>query len=57
MFRQEFYNIGEIRSLLPRRTNVTATANVTTCEIVMKNLEMAHTYITSKAHCIPCGSS
>ena len=42
-FRQEFSNIGEIRSLLPRRTNImalTATANVTTQQKIIKSLEM-----------------
>jgi superfamily II DNA helicase RecQ len=42
-FRQEFSNIGEVRSLLPRWTNVmalTATANVMTQQNIIKSLEM-----------------
>ena len=47
-FRLDFAHIGEIRSLLPPRTNVTATANLATRKIVIQSLEMRVCYIKSQ---------
>ena len=55
-FRQEFSNIGEIRSLLPRWTNfmaLTATANVTTQHNIIKSLEMKEVLRICKMPNIP----
>ena len=50
-FRGDFARISEIRSLLPKHTNVmalTATANVGTRKVVIKSLEMRDYYILSR---------
>ena len=50
-FRTDFASIGEIHSLLPKNTNVmalTATANVSTHEVVLSSLEMRACHILSK---------
>ena len=47
-FRTDFSRIAEMRSLIPRKCNLmalTATANLATRKIVMKNLEMNHCYV------------
>ena len=50
-FRTDFAAIGEIRSLLPKNTNVmalTATANVNTRKAVIRSLEMQSCYVLAK---------
>ena len=50
-FRMDFAHIGEIHSLLPAGTSVmalTATANLTTRRMIIKNLEMHGCYIKSR---------
>ena len=50
-FRTDFASIGEIRSLLPKNTNVmalTATANVDTRKVVIHSLEMQSCYVLAK---------
>lgn len=50
-FRTDFAHISEIRSLLPKNTNVmalTATASITTREIVIRSLEMQSCYLLTK---------
>lgn len=50
-FRTDFAHIGEIRSLLPKNTNVmalTATANAKTCKVIIKSLEMRRCHVLAK---------
>ena len=50
-FRREFGNISEIRSIVPKCTNLmalTATANVKTRDAVMKSLDMSNVYVLSQ---------
>lgn len=50
-FRTDFAHIGEIRSLLPKRTNVmalTATANVRTRKLILDSLEMRCCHILAR---------
>lgn len=50
-FRTEFANISEVRSLLPKNTNLmalTATANLKTREMVVKSLDMKGCFVLSQ---------
>ena len=50
-FRTDFSHIGEMRSLLPKRTNVmalTATANEKTRKVIISSLEMFDCYSPNK---------
>lgn len=50
-FRTDFARIGEIRSLLPKNTNVmalTATANVRTRKVIIESLEMKCCHVLFK---------
>ena len=50
-FRMEFANISEVRSLLPKNTNLmalTATANLKTREMVVKSLDMKGCFVLSQ---------
>ena len=50
-FRVEFSHISEIRSLVPRNTNVmavTATANLRTREVLIKSLEMKGCFVLAQ---------
>ena len=51
LFCTEFANISEVRSLLPKNTNLmamTATANLKTREMVVKSLDMKGCFVLSQ---------